>query len=298
MALKIHHLSCASFCLRGGRWLGGEGGPLAPVKLVCHCLLVETRDGLVLVDTGFGLEECQNHNLLPRDLRLVLNPRLDPAETAIEQIRALGFKPEDVRHILLTHLDPDHAGGLADFPKARVHVWATELAHASAPSGFRERSRYLQRQWSHRPDWCSHQPDGERWFGFDRVQALTQDEDQILMIPLVGHTHGHCGIAVSTAEGWLLHCGDAYFHHSEMQEPPRCPPVLKGFQRILALDNRQRLENQRRLRVLANREDGVRVFCAHDQHEFLACCHERQPRGSAQSAAEKTSTTGAAATTE
>jgi glyoxylase-like metal-dependent hydrolase (beta-lactamase superfamily II) len=34
---------------------------------------------------------------------------------AFEQVRALGFAPNDVRHVLLTHLDRDHAGGLSDF---------------------------------------------------------------------------------------------------------------------------------------------------------------------------------------
>ena len=29
------------------------------------------------------------------------------------------------------------------------------------------------------------------------------------MVPLVGHTPGHTGVAVETAKGWLLHCGDA-----------------------------------------------------------------------------------------
>ncbi len=274
MARKIHHLNCATFCLRGGRLLGGTGGLLAPVKLVCHCLLVETGAGLVLIDTGFGTSECDNPGLLGRDLRFFLNPRLTREETAFEQIRSLGFDPADVTDILLTHLDPDHAGGLADFPRARVHVWATELARASRPGSWRERMRYLPRQWGHGPDWVPHQPQGDRWFGFESVQALGRSDDEILLIPLAGHTHGHCGIAVSTGQGWLLHCGDAYFHHREMQAQPDCPPGLSVFQRLLALDNRKRLDNQRRLRALANAQgEPVRVVCAHDETEFHACRH-------------------------
>ena len=49
-------------------------------------------------------------------------PRLDPAETAVRQVEALGYSKSDVRHLLLTHLDRDHAGGIPDFPNAKVHV--------------------------------------------------------------------------------------------------------------------------------------------------------------------------------
>ena len=295
MARKIHHLNCATFCLRGGRWLGGTGGLLAPVDLVCHCLLLETNDGLVLVDTGFGTSECENPQLLGRELRYFLKPRLDREETAYEQVRALGFNTGDVRHILVTHLDPDHAGGLADFPQAQVHVWATELEHAGKAGSWRERLRYYPRQWAHGPNWTRHSPEGERWFGFDAVQALPGSEDEILMIPLAGHTRGHCGIAVNTGSGWLLHCGDAYFHHTEMSTEPACPPGLSFYQGLLALDNRQRLDNQRRLRVLANREsDQVRLICAHDSHD-LHCCRQQvaseENRAMAAAAAEEAAPT-------
>ena len=39
----------------------------------------------------------------------------------------------DAGTIVLTHLDLDHAGGLADFPQATVHVSATELRALQAP---------------------------------------------------------------------------------------------------------------------------------------------------------------------
>ena len=47
-------------------------------------------------------------------------------ETAAHQIAALGYSLDEVRHIVLTHLDLDHAGGMADFPRAQVHVLAAE----------------------------------------------------------------------------------------------------------------------------------------------------------------------------
>jgi hypothetical protein len=34
-------------------------------------------------------------------------------------------------------------------------------------------------------------------------------------------------VAVNTGEGWLLHCGDPYFHYDEVATRPSCPPGLR-----------------------------------------------------------------------
>ncbi|NEU36475.1 MBL fold metallo-hydrolase, partial [bacterium LRH843] len=46
--------------------------------------------------------------------------------TAIAQVQKLGFSPKDVKHILVSHLDFDHAGGISDFPNATVHILSNE----------------------------------------------------------------------------------------------------------------------------------------------------------------------------
>ena len=50
-------------------------------------------------------------------------------DTAVRRIEQLGSSTDDVRQILMTHCDPDHAGGLADFPNAKVHMAEEELVH-------------------------------------------------------------------------------------------------------------------------------------------------------------------------
>jgi len=79
-------------------------------------LLVETRQGLVLVDTGPGLEDYDRKPGIIRIFPLVTKVPLDPGETAVRHITRLGYRPEDVRHIVLTHMHFDHCGGLPDFP--------------------------------------------------------------------------------------------------------------------------------------------------------------------------------------
>ncbi len=156
--MKIHHLNC-----------GTLNAPLVNIASIVYCLLVETSQGLVLIDTGFGTQDYLHPN---RKMRFFLNymgvPRLD-AETAISQVQSLGFNPADVKHIIQTHLHIDHAGGLVDFPSAEVHVFQAEYQAIQQPKGVMEFA-YVQQHWAHHPAWKVHESCGEEWFGFEAVQ--------------------------------------------------------------------------------------------------------------------------------
>lgn len=254
------------------------GGRMTPARMVAHCLLVEGERGLTLVDTGFGTADIAGKRM-GRGFITMMGPSLDPAETAIAQVRAAGYDADDVTDIVLTHLDLDHAGGLGDFPGARVHVFADELAAASARSSVKEKSRYIPAQWAHGPRWVEHAVAGEDWLGFSSVQVLSDD---LLLVPLRGHTRGHCGVAVRRpAGGWFLHAGDAYFAHGEKETPPTCPSGLSLFQSFVQMDKRARHANQDRLRGLhadhgpdSGADEVVTVFCAHDAVEYDALADE------------------------
>lgn len=259
-------------CPLGGPLVDAPGSLLARGRMVCHCLLIETpSSGLVLVDTGFGLDDMRDPiRRMGRMFVSLTSPKLDRAQAAISQVEALGFQRSDVQHILLTHMDLDHAGGLADFPKARVHVMQDELDEALDPKGIGSRERYKSAQWAHGPLWSPHTPSaGERWFGFECARGLEGLPPEILMVPLSGHSRGHAAIAVQSGGMWNLHCGDAYFHHGEMEPNYRCPAGFKAFQRIVAYDDGLRRTNQGRLRELVRAHGReARVFCAHDATEL------------------------------
>src|SRR4029077_13282903 len=178
----IHHLNCGTMCPRGERLITGEGGLLDSAHLVCHCLLVEGAEGLVLIDTGLGLGDARNPAQLGRLFTTLFRPRALAAETAVSQIRELGFQPGDVRHIVATHLDLDHAGGLPDFPDAEVHLLGDELDAAMNPS-WRERTRYVAEHWAHGPHWVRHKVEGDQWLGFDSVRILPGSDAEILLVP-------------------------------------------------------------------------------------------------------------------
>jgi glyoxylase-like metal-dependent hydrolase (beta-lactamase superfamily II) len=151
--------------------LTGVGGLLEEARMICYCLLIEGADGLVLLDTGFGLDDIRNPRQLGRPFTAIVRPRLNVADAAITQIRALGFDPHDVRNIITTHLDLDHAGGLPDFPDAEVHLLGAELEAALHPS-WRDRPRYVAAHWAHGPRWVTHGAGGDSWHGFDSVRIL------------------------------------------------------------------------------------------------------------------------------
>jgi glyoxylase-like metal-dependent hydrolase (beta-lactamase superfamily II) len=281
--MKIHHLNCISTCPLGGALIDGHSVSLRG-RLTCHCMLLEARDSLVLVDTGFGLRDVAHPGLrLSKFFLALLAPEFRSELTAVRQIERLGFDPRDVRHIVLTHLDFDHAGGLDDFPDAQVHMLAAERDAATAQRTLLDRMRYRPQQWSNRAHWRVYPASaGETWYGFDCVRELTGAPPEVVLVPLIGHTLGHAGVAIERTGGqWLLQAGDAYFYHAEMDvDHPRCTPGLRFYQWMMEKDRRARLRNQQRLRELKRgHPKAVRVLSSHDVEEFerLAHRHANEP---------------------
>ncbi|MFF6778795.1 MBL fold metallo-hydrolase [Streptomyces sp. NPDC012637] len=264
--MKIHHLNCGSVRTVDPTY----DGP-APAPAVNHCLLVETDDdGLVLVETGLGLGDVRDPEAsLGADWIAMAGPALDEEETAVRQVARLGLDPADVRHVLLTHLDVDHCGGLPDFPRARVHLLAAELAAARADA---PGDRYRAAHWAHGPRWVTYDPEGgattEDWFGFTSV-LLDGLPPGFRLVPLGGHTAGHTGVAVRDGDRWLLHCGDAYYYHREMAAAKEPHPLMDLVQTRSEVHRDLRLGTQARLRELVREHgDEVEVFSAHDPWEF------------------------------
>lgn len=279
--MRIHHLNCATIRPLGGRLLNGNGGWVTGARIVCHCLLVEAADGLVLVDTGLGLEDvAAPGRRLGWGFTAMSRARLDPEETAARQVERLGHSRTDVRHVVMTHLDVDHAGGLPDFPHARVHVTANEWEAATSRRTILDRARYRPEHWAHGPDWALHRPGDSAWFGLTDAGAIDGYSAEIRMVALPGHTLGHAGVAVRTETDWLLHAGDAFFDQRELDvERPRCPRIHDWFQRAVHADATAWAESRTRLRTLS-RDHGeeIRMFCSHDVAEFERLATKTEPK--------------------
>ena len=225
-----------------------------PLRSGITCLLVDTNQGPLLVDTGFGTRDFLLPGRLMRFfLALMRSPR-DIRETALHQVDRLGYRPEEVRHILMTHLHLDHAGGLPDFPHAQVHLYQPEYAHISGGSAGWE---YVKAHWAHGPHWSPHELQGEKWYDFDALR-LDGFDPEIWLVPLTGHTPGHSGVAVRDGNGWVLHAGDAVPFDVKVDDvPDRISRLLIG-------------PHVPRLREFIHTHPEVRVVGAHMRPSFYA----------------------------
>ena len=205
MTIKI--LNCASMSPWWPRWhIGGV------------CLLVETDQGPVLVDTGLGLHDHEYPSKMVRFFRMDLGILYAPDETAVRQVATRGIQPEEVRNIVLTHLHFDHAGGLPDFPAAKVHLHRKEYEALLHPKKLIERLAYDPKDFEHQPDWVLYEDATDKWFDFDAIPLPFSPH--MFLIPLFGHTSGHCGVAVEDGSGWLFACADALPTNAEFDLTP------------------------------------------------------------------------------
>jgi glyoxylase-like metal-dependent hydrolase (beta-lactamase superfamily II) len=281
--MKIHSLNCATLCPPCRQAVNGHGSYWERGHLICHCLLVETeRDGLILIDTGLGTADCESpQERLGKTFLSSSKPFLRREETALHQVEALGFRSSDVRHILLTHLDLDHAGGLSDFPEARVHLLADEKKAAEERKALAERTRYRPLQWSSVTQWELYPAStGERWRNLENVQSIRGIREELLLVPLQGHTRGHAGFALprmGKKQRDLLHCGDAYFHSATIKgrrSGRQTPWGLAAFQAVVAVEKERMFDTQNRLQKLYETSitagENLEIFCAHDPEERTA----------------------------
>ena len=199
--MKIHYLNCGTMYPRGAPLFV----PYAE-RSCCICMLLESGEGLVLVDTGFGTRDMADPNRLGHLYNFVMNIQTDPEEPAVRQVEKMGFDPGDVRDIICTHVDPDHAGGLSDFPQANIHVSRTELDMLTNPLNHLERTRVCRAHFSHEPKWVAHDViSEEKWFGMDCMRDIPGLPSEAVLVPLPGHTRGQVGVAVcdEAAGGWV-----------------------------------------------------------------------------------------------
>jgi len=252
----------------------GLMGPIVytPTRVMpIHCVIFQIGERVILLDSGFGTREMLAPNsLLGDDVLWRVFPLIDVRLTALDRLKARGIKPGQVTDIVLTHMDYDHAGGVYDFPNAIVHVSKEEL------DGFdssRPRGAYRRYQISHETKIKTYESTGERWFDLEvRSLQLASDFDAKL-VPLPGHTLGHCGVAYREGGKWSLHAGDAYFDSriNFLEHVPSLPIEI-GFQ-TNSEDRQASLKKLRRLKAEHGAE--INLFCTHDQQEFVHWSSDR-----------------------
>lgn len=194
---RTHFLATGAFRLDGGGMFGlipksmwsrwTEADADNRIALATRSLLVETRDGLVLVEAGCGDKWSEKERATYALAR----------RTAVDALAEIGVDPRAIAHVVLTHLHFDHAAGLTrageaglerTFPNARVHVQRQEWEDALANRSTMTRT-YLR---THLDPIAGD---------LELHDGACAPLDRIALIPTPGHTWGHQSVVVRARDG-------------------------------------------------------------------------------------------------
>lgn len=139
--MKIFPLTCGWLSIPGDYLLPGHS---PAEKMICSVgmFVIEHSRGLVLFDTGSAPETAENlADYWGEQLAADYPYHVDRREIIDGQLFDLGYHPEEVRYVVMSHLHMDHAGGLRFFNNAEIFVQKDELADAVwPPPGFNDGS--------------------------------------------------------------------------------------------------------------------------------------------------------------
>lgn len=210
-------------------------GAHAPLSLgVRYGLFVHPGNGPVLVDTGYGPRavSAPGRSALLRAYGAVLRPRLVDASAPVAQLAGLGFQPDNVGTIIVTHFHPDHIAGLRDFPKARFLASGRAWAHLKKASPLRRlRAGFfmelLPEDFEQRLEPIEARQPAPLPFGLGFGFDLFGD-GTVLSMDLPGHALGHFGLCWPRLDPPLLYGVDAQWLGAALvpERQPRGPARL------------------------------------------------------------------------
>ena len=172
--------------------LGGEDGvekfdSKVRYRSTLQNFLIDTGSEVILVDTGMPLEAP---DMVPDEkTRIYLGSRI---QDYVSALKSLGYQPEQVTKILVTHKHADHTGELRSFPNAKIYL-SPEEADSLNLTG----ENIVRVQYKSGP-----------YHTFDASEKIA---DGVYLLPAKGHTTGN-SIIVAESDGlfYMMH-GDVTY---------------------------------------------------------------------------------------
>lgn len=201
----------------------------APHPIDYFIWVLKSGDEVIVVDSGYDTPEAKN-----RDRPILREPA--------EALRKIGIRAEDVTKLIITHLHYDHAGGLAQFPNATIHLQAAEMAFATGPCMCHDTLRM--------PFSADHVCQMVHRIYSGRVvfhDGEGQIADGVTVHCIGGHSRGLQAVRIRTASGWLCLASDAahYYENAFLKKPypivVDLEDMLAGFDKVFELASDKRL---------------------------------------------------------
>jgi glyoxylase-like metal-dependent hydrolase (beta-lactamase superfamily II) len=167
------------------------------------------------------------------------------------KIKALGFSPDDVRWVIMTHLHTDHAGGLSHFPNSEILIYKPEFENASGLMG--KARGFLPHRWPEGFAPRLFELDPEPFGPFPRSLRVTAAGD-VRIVATHGHTRGHVSVVLEEGQQLVFFAGDTSYTQALMANQ-----AIDG----VAPDERGARETLHRIRELA-RERPLVYLPSHD----------------------------------
>jgi glyoxylase-like metal-dependent hydrolase (beta-lactamase superfamily II) len=177
--------------------------------------LSEHPDGPIVVDTGENIRAQNDPTFFPPTVRPFYNYafrfQMHPEDEIGPQLRALGFPPEDIKTIILTHAHMDHSDGLHHFPNANILISAREWRDAMRSN----LHGALTTNWPKdmKIQHVNYVP--EAIGPFEQSFPVTAD-GKVRIIPTPGHTMGHQSVVIEDKHGIYFIAGDVSFTEGDL----------------------------------------------------------------------------------
>jgi glyoxylase-like metal-dependent hydrolase (beta-lactamase superfamily II) len=185
--------------------LGIELNERYQMPLGLNSLLVRSQGKTVLIETGVGEKE-----------RPLGQTQRTANGTLLDELSAVGVRPDDVDVVINTHLHADHCGWntrkeasgayVPAFPRARYLIQRAEWEAATKPNE-RTRATYL----------AENMLPLEQAGCLDLTDGETRVTDEITIVPTFGHSHGHASVVLTSAGESAVYIGDMVQHPVQLE---------------------------------------------------------------------------------
>jgi glyoxylase-like metal-dependent hydrolase (beta-lactamase superfamily II) len=262
--IKVHVLHCGQVqvdiatpfkqkTLNPFAYAGIFRGKKHQVIVPVSAYLIEHPKGLILIDAGWhptareGKETFIKQN--GRAIYKASKPILPEGQAINEQLRSLGYTPEDIDYVLITHLDLDHVGGL-ELVKNAKNIWVSseEWKAAHKPS-----LRYNSKLWENtKIEPFNFQENG---IGPEKRSLDLFGDGSVQFISTPGHTVGLTSVLVQNNSKQLLICADVGYAHKSWEEM-----ILPGY----TTSKKQAFASLKWVREISEAPNCLGIFATHD----------------------------------